>query len=289
MQHAEKSCQYVVTIPSNDVEIVRSSLLLVRSSNERIEAMTESTRKFETERTQHFRAGELSERDGRTIANIETFGCEVVQVKGSTTAPGWSYTVGIYDTCGQPEIITVGLKESTAHFLLNEAASRLRKGVNLAEGRHREMIGEVDCEFRPVDPKWIKHLMGWATWYNGISDFPVLQAVYPDLENRFPEDPSFTEYFRQPLLQPEASMTTVEDDFWASADPKSSLFNWKFPDPPHTRVFLSEAVQSGREPITYVSHDLEDGAWQFLGDSMSRSQTRHLVLSSSNRRRPKFE
>ncbi len=111
--------------------------------------------------------------------------------------------------------------------------------------------------------------MGWATWYNGDADFPVLQAVYPDLENRFPEDTGFTEYFRQPLLQPETPMTTLEDDFWASADPNSSLFNWKFPDHPHTRVFLSEAVQSGREPITYVSHDIEDGAWQFLGDSMS--------------------
>jgi len=37
--------------------------------------------------------------------------------------------------------------------------------------------------------------MGWATWYNGNADFPVLQAVYPDLENRFPEDEGFTEYF----------------------------------------------------------------------------------------------
>jgi hypothetical protein len=55
----------------------------------------------------------------------------------------------------------------------------------------------------------------------------------------------------------------------ASADPDSSLFNWKFPDPPHTTVFLSKAVNTGVEPITYASHDLEDGTWQFLGDSMA--------------------
>jgi hypothetical protein len=35
------------------------------------------------------------------------------------------------------------------------------------------------------------------------------------------------------------------------------------------RVFLSQAVHSGTEPVTYVSHDAEDGPWQFLGDSMS--------------------
>jgi len=37
-------------------------------------------------------------------------------------------------------------------------------------------------------------------------------------------------------------------------------------------VFLSTGVQSGAEKITYVSHDIhdiEDGAWQFLGPSMA--------------------
>lgn len=93
--------------------------------------------------------------------------------------------------------------------------------------------------------------------------------VYPDRENRFSEDENFDKAFEQPLLQPAAAMRRTENDFWASADPKSSLFNWKFPDDPHARVFLSDAVQTGTEPITYVSHDDEDGSWQFLGDSMS--------------------
>jgi len=66
-------------------------------------------------------------------------------------------------------------------------------------------------------------------------------------------------------------MACVDEDFWASADPKSSLFDWKFADPPHTGVYLSKSVHEGAERITYVSHDEEDGAWQFLGDSMSES------------------
>jgi len=111
--------------------------------------------------------------------------------------------------------------------------------------------------------------MGWALWYYDGADFPVLQAVYPDLKNRFPEDAQFDRAFEQPLMQPTAKMTKVENDFWASTDPTSSLFNWQFPDPPHTGVYLSETVHNGTEPITYVSHDIEDGAWQFLGDSMS--------------------
>lgn len=231
--------------------------------------MTEPTPKFDTERMRHLRSTQLSERDARTVANVEAYGCEVVQIKGCVPNLGWSFTVGVYDTCGKPEVIAIGLREKTALFLLNEAARRLREGVDLTKGRHREMVGEVECEFRPVDSKWVAHVMGWATWYNGSPDFPVIQAVYPDRENRFPEDAGFDETFQQPLLQPGAPMNAIERDFWAASDPQSSLFDWKFPDPPHTLVFLSEAVHSKSESITYVSHDIEDGAWQFLGDSMT--------------------
>jgi hypothetical protein len=231
--------------------------------------MSEPTRRFETERTRRFRQGDLNEEDECTIANVETFGCSVVHVKQCTGGLGWTFTVGVFDTCGKPEVITVGLRQETAHFLLNEAARRLRSGINLAEGRHREMVGEVECEFRPVDPRWVRHLMGWAMWYYGGADFPVLQAVYPDLDNRFPEESGFDEAFRRPLLQPDAAQTILERDFWASADPGSSLFDWRFPDPPDTPAFLSEAVLTGAEPVTFVSHDIEDGAWQFLGESMA--------------------
>ena len=145
----------------------------------------------------------------------------------------------------------------------------LRAGVDLTEGRHRDLIGQVDCEFRPVDRKWVEHLMGRALWYYDGDDFPVIQAVYPDLPNRFPEDEGFDKSFEQLLMQTDAPMTRAENDFWASADPKSSLFNWMFPDDPHCKSLPFREVHSGTEPVTYVSHDDEDGAWQFLGDSMS--------------------
>jgi Domain of unknown function (DUF4262) len=231
--------------------------------------MPPKERHFETIRTRKFRAGALCDEDERTISHIEEFGCSVVNVAQTDHGLGWSYTIGVFDTSDKPEIISVGLSPETAHFALNEAAKLLRSGVDLANGRHHDLVGKVDCEFRPVDPKWIAHLMGWAVWYYGGSPFPVLQAVYPDLENRFPEDESFDKVFAQPLMQPTAPMTQVENDFWASADPASSLFNWKFPDQPHSQAYLSKTVHEGSEPVTFVSHDVEDGAWQFLGDSMA--------------------
>lgn len=231
--------------------------------------MPSNTRNFETARTRKFRQGALCTEDERTIGHVEEFGCSVVSVTRTKYGLGWSYTIGIFDTSGKPEIITVGLSPNAAHFALNEAAKLLRAGVDLTKGRHHDLVGQVDCEFRPVDQKWIAPLMGWAVWYYDGAEFPVLQAVYPDLENRFPEDGGFDRAFEQPLMQPAAPMTRVENDFWASTDPTSSLFNWKFADPPHTGVYLSETVHNGTEPVTYVAHDAEDGAWQFFGDSMS--------------------
>jgi hypothetical protein len=226
--------------------------------------------KFETERTRSFSSGILKPRSTDTITHIEKFGCPVLSVKNPSRKRAlFSYTTGVYDTCGAPELIAVGLDPDVAHSLLNEAVRRLRKGENLTIGRQWNLIGNVDCEFRPVDSKWVEILMLQSNWYYGNSNYPVLQAVYPDLSNRFPEDEGFYKYFSQPLMQPGAATTRVEEDFWAANDPNSSLFDWKFSDDPHTGVYLSKTVNDGTVEVTYVSHDAEDGAWQFLGDSMS--------------------
>lgn len=234
--------------------------------------MPDHSENFETERTRHFRNTQLNKHDERTIGHIEQFGCSVISVgRNCADELGWSYTIGVYDTCGKPDLITVGLPSEAARACLNEAVKRQREEIELTEARQSDLIGDVDCEFRSVDPKWVKHLMNWANWYYGGTDYPVLQAVYPDLENRFPEDEGFNRRFAQPLMQSGAPFTSVERDFWDSIDGQVKFANWKFPDPPHTGVYLSKAVHEGTEPITYVSHDADDGAWQFLGDTMSES------------------
>jgi Domain of unknown function (DUF4262) len=176
-------------------------------------------RPFETDRTRRHREDKLSKFNEEEITNIEKFGCQVLSVALSEASPpGFSYTIGVYDTCGHPELIVVALPFQTAHALLNEAAGRLRRGIDLTQGRHVEMVGEVDCEFRPVAPKWAKHLMLGANWFYRGTGYPVLQAVYPDLENRFPEDPDFDGRFIQPLLQTESRATELEEAFWKATE-----------------------------------------------------------------------
>lgn len=177
----------------------------------------DSSKKFVTDRTKHLRTTELSRLDERVISQIEEYGCSLISV-GSDCADdfGWTYSLGIFNTCGQPELITIGLSPEVAKSCLNEVTRRMRAGIDLARKRQKKLISNVDCELRTVDSKWVSRLMNFSNWYNGNTAYPVLQVIYPDLQNRFPWEPGFENRFVQPLLQPDAVWTAVEQQFWDS-------------------------------------------------------------------------
>lgn len=231
--------------------------------------MADSNRKFATERTRYLRTTELSKADERAISDIEEHGCALISVGSDCEDDfGWTYSLGIYNTCAQPELITVGLPFETAKFCLNETARRMRAGVEVTKERQKGLIANADCELRIVSPKWSERLMNFANWFNGNNDYPVLQVIYPDLQNRFQWEEGFENRFIQPLLQRDTPRTRVDQQFWDSIRKNEERFpDWKFPDKPHTKVFISKAIQEGKEWINYVTHDLSDGAWQILGDS----------------------
>jgi hypothetical protein len=46
--------------------------------------------------------------------------------------------------------------------------------------------------------------------------------------------------------------------------------DWPFDDTPNVAVFTTTHVVRARKPILYVSHDADDGSWQFhSGDAVS--------------------
>ena len=217
----------------------------------------------------------------KLLDDVEKYGCHIIHVREEGGLPGWSYTVGLYEKFRQPEIITVGLKDDTAQYLLNEIAHRLKEGLQIQEGlRQRELLESVEYEFRKVEERpELSAVVGYATWFYGANAFPVFQCIYPDLENRFPWEDSFDPSWRnrQALLCSTASITALERDFWASHNPESSLYNWKFSDLPHTGVYTTKGILNGEEPILYVYHDQDDGAWQFHGPSESEAESAALV------------
>jgi hypothetical protein len=229
-------------------------------------------------RIQFLRTQELEKDELKLIEAIEGYGCQVIQVREENGISGWSYTVGLYELLQQPEVIVVGLKDGTAHSLLNEVARRLKDTVQIQDGvRQAELLSDMDCEFKIVDLRWIRQTMGYAVWFYGGDEFPVLQCVYPDLQNKLPWEAGFDESWRrrQPLLFARHD-SVVERDFWAANDPDSSLFGWNFPDPPHTGVYTTKRISNGEETILYVWHE-ENGDWQFHGARESNAESAALV------------
>lgn len=54
---------------------------------------------------------------------------------------------------------------------------------------------------------------------------------------------------------------------------------WPFADPKNLAVITIDRIVDGREPILYVSHDAEDGGWQFLdGGSVSEANAKVVSL-----------
>lgn len=232
-------------------------------------------------RIQLLRQTELQPDERKLVDDVEAYGRHIIQVRPDNEIPGWSYTIGLYENFGQAEVIVVGLKEDTAHFVLNEVCGLYRSGTVFREGhRQSNLLESVDCEFRTVEKRWLEAgVMGYANWFYGSPEYPVLQCVYPDLKGVFAWEDGFDTSWRsrQALLFPKAPESRIEEDFWASHDPKSSLYDWKFPVPPHTGVYTLKRIMNGEEPVLYVKHDASDGAWQFHGAGQSRVEDAVLI------------
>src|SRR5580698_2595615 len=90
---------------------------------------------FKTERLQLWRSRDLNPNFSETLNKIEKFGWQTWSVFAKETADNFAYTVGVFDTLGLPELITIGLPVETGAQSLNRAVALMRKGVDLSKGR----------------------------------------------------------------------------------------------------------------------------------------------------------
>jgi hypothetical protein len=125
-----------------------------------------------TDRTRFLRRSKLKPDEARLVDDVEKYGCHIIQVREEGGFPAWSYTIGLGDILGCPELIVIGLKESTAHSLLNECAARLQQGLRFEHGsRAQELLASVECEFKAVEKRWLQQTMGYAIWFYGGRGF----------------------------------------------------------------------------------------------------------------------
>jgi len=140
----------------------------------------------------------------RLFADIAEHGVHIVHEAEHGERPVFAYTVGMWHSFGQPEIIVIGLPREVAQDLLDNLADEVDGGRRFGAGeQHGGLVRDYPVRLLRVNDaqaaQWLP-LVGWA--YER-SDVPCLQLVYPDKQGRWPWQPDVRDGFRriQPVLE----------------------------------------------------------------------------------------
>ncbi len=189
--------------------------------------------------------------DNKIIEDINKVGWSVVMIEATEYLPSFAYTIGLWKSYNQPEIISFGLSVKTLHSILNIAGENIKNGKQYLVGTsYSDFFTEGNSQLISVDIRNIKDYFGYAIWFNNGAEFSALQLVWTDRNSKFPWQDGYEKefIFRQPLLDRNA--------------------DFKFREVKNLAVFTTRQWLEQNKPILQVVHD-EEGDWQFLtGDQM---------------------
>lgn len=187
----------------------------------------------------------------QTKTNIAQYGLQVIMVSGSGYSPSFTYSIGLFETYKQPEIICFGLPDKLGHEIINDIADLMKADESIKTYTNYDNIfKDSRAEFLIVDDRNISDYFGAAINYYNRIKFPAIQLVWTDTNDKFPWEDNFEERFlhAQPLLD-----RNVE---------------FKFREAKNLGIFTTRQWLDLDKPILRVVHDIE-GDWQFLtGDQM---------------------
>ena len=133
-----------------------------------------------------------TEVDRRLLDDVEAQGWHVMRVPPRGNTPGWAFSVGLHHRFDHPEIIVFGLPPEALFNLVDRIASRVASGDCFSPGSTSDRILEgYTCGIQPVMRRWYQAFLGYAIWFYGDEEFPVVQFRWPDRGNRRPEHPDF--------------------------------------------------------------------------------------------------
>jgi len=122
-------------------------------------------------------------------ANIQKHRWLVFSVAGETQ-PLYSYTVGLFQTFGHPEVVLSGLNIELAQTLLNDIGHAVAQGGVRREPEelYDDILSGYPCLFKAVPVTVYEQYFGRALFFYEETTFPVLQCLWPDALKRFPGD-----------------------------------------------------------------------------------------------------
>jgi hypothetical protein len=141
--------------------------------------------------------------EAKLLADIDSEGVHLVHVPGDDEGPGFTFTVGLFHSFGQAEVIVFGLPPEVAHELLNVLTDECDDGKKFAGGeKHEGLLVDYPVRFVAVPEAVLADYFGMALWAYEGTPFPAVQLVWPDKQGRWPWSEGVREGFRagQPVL-----------------------------------------------------------------------------------------
>ncbi|MGJ7029952.1 DUF4262 domain-containing protein [Niabella hirudinis] len=125
--------------------------------------------------------------NNKIIASIEKRGLAVIMLDATDYLPSFAYSIGLWRTFQHPEIICFGLTTKTLGQLTNDVADLVRNGHTIEINRDYDNFFEKGrVQFVPVDKRNLSDYFGTAMDIYDTHDFPALQFVWADRNDKFP-------------------------------------------------------------------------------------------------------
>jgi hypothetical protein len=130
------------------------------------------------------------EHERKAIEDIREYGVHILHVfddKGES--PDFSYTVGLWNTHGHPEILISGLKENLRHRLLNNLNFGIKQGRQYRDGQScTDVIDGYRCYFQELPKRQYRKYLGWDRWFYDGDEFDAVQMLWPSVDHIYPWD-----------------------------------------------------------------------------------------------------
>jgi len=100
----------------------------------------------------------------------------------------FTYSIGLSETYGGPEVAIFGLDRSRAHELLGVCAKLFAEGAQLTleSPDNRFLKDGYDVIFREIEREAFSEYLGTATRYFGDKEFSAVVMFFPDAKGRYP-------------------------------------------------------------------------------------------------------
>jgi len=129
-------------------------------------------------------------------SDISEYGWQCLSVGQRADDPdedfvSFCYTIGLTVTFEHPELIIFGLPQASAHDILAECVSKLRKnGVIPQDQRVPDILADdLDVVLRPMREEYYSEYLGTAVRYFGDESVRALVVFWPDANNVLPWEP----------------------------------------------------------------------------------------------------